>query len=164
MSDCTYRPQGHTRFATSSICNLDGCHPHQWMPKRPQMVWRRTLSLDSGPHFVGERASIESFITHNGDLDCFTISGSTYALGDVQSLLEQLLGQPMPSESTNSRLQPMAKLSNRSFAPRSPCPLLAPRPHFRWSPCGIALISCGVLVAVSTPRPSLVCSTFFVLR
>ena len=22
--------QGHTRFATSSIANGDGCHPHQW--------------------------------------------------------------------------------------------------------------------------------------
>lgn len=24
--------QGHTRFATSSIANLQGCHPHQWCP------------------------------------------------------------------------------------------------------------------------------------
>ena len=23
--------QGHTRFATTSISNLDGCHPHQWL-------------------------------------------------------------------------------------------------------------------------------------
>ena len=31
--------QGHTRFATSSIANMDGTHPHQWMARSTQPVW-----------------------------------------------------------------------------------------------------------------------------
>ena len=31
--------QGHTRFATSSIANFEGCHPHQWSPAKPTAVW-----------------------------------------------------------------------------------------------------------------------------
>ena len=36
--------QGHTRFATTSISNLDGCHPHQWTPPSTRMAW----GYDSG--------------------------------------------------------------------------------------------------------------------
>lgn len=86
--------QGHTRFATSSICNLAGCHPHQWLPRSTQTAWR----LADGGGFVSESRNVESFITHNGDLDYFTVHGITYALPDVQRLLAQLLGTPMPSD------------------------------------------------------------------
>ena len=55
--------QGHTRFATSSICNLAGCHPHQWVARCLQMAWRLTAN-----GYVSERRHVESFITHNGDL------------------------------------------------------------------------------------------------
>ena len=87
--------QGHTRFATSSICNLSGCHPHQWLPRRLQTVW--TLDVRTRT-FIAARRSVEGFVTHNGDLDFFTLHGTTYSLGDVQRLLGWLLGRPMPSD------------------------------------------------------------------
>ena len=86
--------QGHTRFATSSICNLSGCHPHQWLPRSMQTAWRHT----GGGAFVSEQRHVESYITHNGDLDFFQLHGFTYALGDIQSILGRLLGRPMPSD------------------------------------------------------------------
>ena len=86
--------QGHTRFATSSICNLAGCHPHQWLPSSAQLVWR----LTAAGRFVCEKRTVESYITHNGDLDFFAVNGVTYALSDVQALLARLLGRPMPSD------------------------------------------------------------------
>jgi hypothetical protein len=86
--------QGHTRFATSSIVNIGGCHPHQWLPRRVQAAWHLT---DAGTVGVEQRAA-ESFITHNGDLDFFNVHGITYALSDVQRLLARLLGHPMPSD------------------------------------------------------------------
>ena len=77
--------QGHTRFATSSICNLSGCHPHQWLPRRRETVWRWCDGK-----FVGEQRIVECYITHNGDLDFFQINGITYPLGDVQASLRML--------------------------------------------------------------------------
>jgi hypothetical protein len=86
--------QGHTRFATSSICNLAGCHPHQWLPRSMQKAWR----LTSDGTFVSEQRNVESFITHNGDLDFFVVHGTTLPLSDLQMLLARLLGRPMPSD------------------------------------------------------------------
>ena len=31
--------QGHTRFATTSLTTLGGCHPHQWCPLSKQKHW-----------------------------------------------------------------------------------------------------------------------------
>ena len=55
--------QGHTRFATSSITSLDGCHPHQWSP-------RRVLSVYSG-FATGAiaAAELEALIEEEGTLD-----------------------------------------------------------------------------------------------
>ncbi len=64
-------------------------------------MWRRAETewhVHTKTHFVSELANVESFITHNGDLDFFTINGNTLHLGDIQGLLEQLLGQAMPSD------------------------------------------------------------------
>ena len=88
--------QGHTRFATSSVCNIAGCHPHQWLPRSKQMAWR--LATNPAYRFVCERRSVESFITHNGDCDAFTIHGNKYAIADLQLLLVRLLGHPIPSD------------------------------------------------------------------
>ena len=88
--------QGHTRFATSSVCNIAGCHPHQWLPRSKQMAWR--LATNTAYRFVCERRSVESFITHNGDCDAFTIHGNKYAIADLQLLLVRLLGHPIPSD------------------------------------------------------------------
>ena len=32
--------QGHTRFATSSIADFSGTHPHQWSPRSTQTYWQ----------------------------------------------------------------------------------------------------------------------------
>ena len=44
--------QGHTRFATSSIAALPGCHPHQWTPASAQTVW-----LKAGGRWLGVKSS-----------------------------------------------------------------------------------------------------------
>ena len=53
--------QGHTRFATSSIAALPGCHPHQWCKASVQLVWG---ILDG--EWVGIKRNVEGYITHNG--------------------------------------------------------------------------------------------------
>ena len=67
--------QGHTRFATSSICNEAGCHPHQWLPPSTQTCWRYVGDAKTGGRYVGESRSVEAFITHNGDLDYVVVHG-----------------------------------------------------------------------------------------
>ena len=95
--------QGHTRFATTSISNLDGCHPHQWTPPSTRMAW----GYDSGSGaFVGRRVNAEGFITHNGDLDFFAVHGVTYPLEEVQRLLAALLHHPLPSRRLGVRRRP----------------------------------------------------------
>ncbi|KAL1515756.1 hypothetical protein AB1Y20_002372 [Prymnesium parvum] len=86
--------QGHTRFATSSISNLEGCHPHQWVPRTQQTTWR----FGGAEGFVSLKANLESFVTHNGDLDIFEIHGASYSLEEVQVMLTHFLGIPPPSE------------------------------------------------------------------
>lgn len=98
--------QGHTRFATSSICNLTGCHPHQWTPRRQQIYWRH----DGGARFVGESRSVEGFITHNGDLDFFVLHGQTLPLCDVQRLLARLLGRKAPSDVDSAAIAGLLEL------------------------------------------------------
>jgi hypothetical protein len=51
--------QGHTRFATSSIANFEGTHPHQWLPPTVQPVWE----IKSGA--ISESvANVEMYVTH----------------------------------------------------------------------------------------------------
>ena len=66
--------QGHTRFATTSIAQLPGCHPHQWTPPRTEKVWRYDPTTTVG--FFASRRNVEAFITHNGDLDFFELHGA----------------------------------------------------------------------------------------
>ena len=86
--------QGHTRFATSSIANLDGCHPHQWCPPTSVPVWSWSASEGC---FSSRVQTCESFITHNGDLDFFELEGKTYSLEDLQCILPALLHAPLPA-------------------------------------------------------------------
>ena len=88
--------QGHTRFATSSIANFAGCHPHQWMPPRRVAVWRREGGSYEGTYRMLE-VNHECFITHNGDLDFFEWHGTVYPLDDVFALLERFLGVKKPA-------------------------------------------------------------------
>ena len=82
--------QGHTRFATSSIAQLPGCHPHRWSPPMHCKRWK----LDMTCKWSVEDANLENFITHNGDLDAFRLHGVTYQLAEVQKLLAALLHVP----------------------------------------------------------------------
>ena len=53
--------QGHTRFATSSIANLGGTHPHQWTPRQSQTHW----SGDVGNgEMRRDTKSVEAYVTH----------------------------------------------------------------------------------------------------
>ena len=87
--------QGHTRFATSSIANKDGCHPHQWRVPHRQRYWSyiEAVGITEG-RFHSRFTNCESFITHNGDLDAFRFHGVTYSLGELQELLPALLHTP----------------------------------------------------------------------
>jgi len=68
--------QGHTRFATTSISALPGCHPHQWTPRKTLREWRQT---ENGT-WQSQLAPTETFITHNGDLDFFELHGGRSGL------------------------------------------------------------------------------------
>ena len=82
--------QGHTRFATSSIANLSGTHPHQWTKPSRQTHWRDDDEQAKRCHGFGvrsEECNVETFITHNGDLDFYEFLGTVYSLGEVQTIL-----------------------------------------------------------------------------
>ena len=82
--------QGHTRFATSSIADLDGCHPHQWTSKVRQRHWYDDVEqaevTGSGVAICSRVKNVEAYITHNGDLDFFEVHGTVYSLGDIQTV------------------------------------------------------------------------------
>ena len=69
--------QGHTRFATSSIVNLGGCHPHRWSPPSRRTEWRFVVG---GGGFAAAPRNVEGYVTHNGDLDFFTMNGVCYSV------------------------------------------------------------------------------------
>ena len=69
--------QGHTRFATSSIVNLGGCHPHRWTAATRRTEWRFVVG---GGGFAAAPRNVEGYVTHNGDLDFFTLNGVCYSV------------------------------------------------------------------------------------
>ncbi|KAK3270697.1 hypothetical protein CYMTET_20918 [Cymbomonas tetramitiformis] len=85
--------QGHTRFATSSITNLEGAHPHQWTPPRLQSFWY----LNRKGYLKRVVRSVEIFVTHNGDFDFWKVNGTTIPLEKLQSWLPGVLDAPLPS-------------------------------------------------------------------
>ena len=89
--------QGHTRFATSSIAALPGCHPHQWSTAAERNYW----TADARSTFTSARVSHETFISHNGDLDFYEWHGVVYPLEDVFAILERVLHQK-PSATVDS--------------------------------------------------------------
>ena len=86
--------QGHTRFATTSLTTLGGCHPHQWSPPTKQKHW--SWAAGGGGGFVATQRTVEGFITHNGDLDFFSLHGVGYPVPELQRLLAAVLHRPMP--------------------------------------------------------------------
>jgi hypothetical protein len=84
--------QGHTRFATSSVADLSGCHPHQWSRPSQQEHW-----YVMGGAYQSTTRNVEAYITHNGDLDFLELHGVVYSLDKIQLLLVSLLHAPMPA-------------------------------------------------------------------
>lgn len=86
---------GHTRFATSSVSTLDGTHPHQWTPPSQ----RRVYSMDGNPRMVPRAAvaSVENYITHNGDFDFYVSHGKTYELETIQNWLSVVTETKTPA-------------------------------------------------------------------
>jgi len=84
---------GHTRFATSSVANLNGTHPHQWCRPRVYKAWQVTLEGD----FTPRASNVEALITHNGDFEFFHVDGSLHPVESVQRWLKLVLQEPMPS-------------------------------------------------------------------
>ena len=92
--------QGHTRFATSSISDLGGCHPHQWLPAARTLEWRYNAS--SG-EYEGVHTRSEAYITHNGvGLACFRAPptrhqpGPSPAWRQATSISSSYTGSPIP--------------------------------------------------------------------
>ena len=112
--------QGHTRFATSSIANFEGCHPHQWSPAKPMAVW----SADGEGRWPPRTTGAEAYITHNGDLDFFEVHGVVYPLEDVQLLMAVLRRPP-----SRPPARPPADSACRRRCPR---PHPRPPPPARW--------------------------------
>jgi hypothetical protein len=83
---------GHTRFATSSKASFDGTHPHQWTPRQDFTIWS-----ERNGKWTSERANVEVYITHNGDLDFWTVCGVTYPVDDLFPWVERATHSPCPS-------------------------------------------------------------------
>ena len=84
--------QGHTRFATSSIAALPGCHPHQWCKASTKTVW-----MYINGEWEGVKRNVESYITHNGDLDFLNLHGVVHPLEEVQTILCAALHTSLPA-------------------------------------------------------------------
>ena len=110
--------QGHTRFATSSIADFAGTHPHQWTPKSTQTFWFDDDEWPDACVIKGERRNVEGYITHNGDLDFFEIHGIVRARG-------RRLPLPRRALSRWSHVPARAKpcWHRALFAPSPLCPL-----------------------------------------
>ncbi|CAB9524779.1 expressed unknown protein [Seminavis robusta] len=81
---------GHTRFATSSISNLDGTHPHRWSPTATRRVYDFLTAQ-------ANNVQVENHIMHNGDFEFYELNGMSYDLEIVQDFLADVLCEPMPS-------------------------------------------------------------------
>lgn len=81
---------GHTRFATTSVANFDGTHPHRWSPQGMRSVYDFTAGK---ANLVG----VENYVMHNGDFEFYDLNGMTYDLEAVQDYLIDVLCCPMPS-------------------------------------------------------------------
>ena len=82
--------------ALFSLCEFGftrgGCHPHRWTPGRRGAYWEWSVESGAGAdaaprggQYACRRRHLESYITHNGDLDFFQFgpSGETVGLDDL---------------------------------------------------------------------------------
>jgi len=88
---------GHTRFATSSVATMDGCHPHQWSPGFLCSFFNPYSVISSRTNSGFYEIYVENYITHNGDFDFFNLNGKNYGLSIIQDWLEYSTGHKRPS-------------------------------------------------------------------
>lgn len=81
---------GHTRFATTSVSDFPGTHPHQFTPRTNRKIY----DLQTGSYSM---SGVENFITHNGDFDYYELNGTTFDLVAVQDWLVCVLNRPLPA-------------------------------------------------------------------
>ena len=133
--------QGHTRFATSSIVNLGGCHPHRWSPPSRRTEWRFVIV---GGGFAAAPRNVEGYVTHNGDLDFFTMNGVCYSVRNS-------FGRAIPRASPPRRpLRPLRSTSSSSSS-LGCCLRRCRRPSTR-SASPASSISCAPKALVSPVR------------
>lgn len=109
----------HTN-GSRSVCNSCGSSRRRRRGASPPRCAISKASSHSTPPCNRAKGPVPSAHAHrpcstigprsNGDFDFFSVHRITYALGDVQRLLGQLLGRPMPSDVDVStwRVQPTA--------------------------------------------------------
>jgi hypothetical protein len=85
---------GHTRFATSSIADLAGCHPHQWSKPYEHSVYDFSGASSLRPK--PQKRRVENFISHNGDFEYFKLNGQSFHGDTVIDWLEFALGSSKP--------------------------------------------------------------------
>jgi hypothetical protein len=96
---------GHTRFATTSVADFGGTHPHQWTPPAIRRVYPHDGTLWTTTKGSRKQTSpkpvikfCENFITHNGDLDFYNLDHArVISLQMLQDWLVAALGVPSPN-------------------------------------------------------------------
>lgn len=111
---------GHTRFATSSVADFSGTHPHQWSKPSSQRVYDFSESVlrssdqrveasseDLSGRRLRSKASreltrpkvirVENFISHNGDFEFFDLNDTSYDADTVMNWLEIALECQKPA-------------------------------------------------------------------
>ena len=92
--------QGHTRFATSSIANFAGCHPHQWTPPKTVKLWKcnSRAATQRAARSTSSASSRTTAISTS-----LRWHGTVYPLDDVFALLDDVFlccTDPSPRRST----------------------------------------------------------------
>jgi len=94
---------GHTRFATSSINVEPELHPHEWVPKRLERIWRMS------PAGKFDQVELEYclHLTHNGDFDAMDMYSTTIVNGEIGLWLERVLHTPNNTRGDSPKLAGM---------------------------------------------------------
>lgn len=94
---------GHTRFATSSINVEPELHPHEWVPKRLERIWRMSPS----GKFESSELEYCLHLTHNGDFDALDMYSTTIVNGEIGLWLERVLHTPNNTRGDSPKLAGM---------------------------------------------------------
>lgn len=111
---------GHTRFATSSVADFSGTHPHQWSEPSCLRVYDFSETVTSASPMSNDSISedlsgrrlrnktsrqlskphnirVENFISHNGDFEFYELNDVSYDTDAVMKWLEIALESKQPA-------------------------------------------------------------------